>query len=187
MGEVVVRLWPEEGGQTIRVSNMAWDGIEEHSKHAQGGRAYLSHVTEVVDAPVAYHTAAAKQTILGHDENQAARWGWGAEQYMLDLTRAEWMAVHKDGGRCIVVMDLSDFPVAVAYVDHRDQLQVLEDDDDNAFLRDIAALWNVYDPTRCIPLLVANSRASQLTLLLVKHTFEAQPNFFTQDENETLN
>ncbi len=138
-----------------------------------GGCAYLAHVTEVLDAPVAYHTAAANQAILGHNDNRAARWGWAAERYILDLTRTEWQTVHKDGDRCIVVMDLSDFPVAMAYVDRRDQRQVYGGDEDNEFSRDIAALWSVYDTMCSIPLLIANSCASQLTLLLVKHTFEA--------------
>jgi len=67
--------------------------------------------------------------------------------------------------RCVLIMDLTSFPdPVVAYVDGRDQREVVGKAGDDRFGRDLISAWQTYDVARQVPMVVVvNSRDDHFT------------------------
>ena len=67
--------------------------------------------------------------------------------------------VHSFGGRCIVVSQLNEYPTLRVYIDTRNQLEVLTDDDDS-FSKYVRKMWTTYDPSNQVPMIYINGNES---------------------------
>jgi hypothetical protein len=75
--------------------------------------------------------------------------------------------VHQLGGRCLVVMELSRFPLLRCYVDERDQREVHRERDEEGadpFLKAVVSAWLGYDPEREVPEVIVNPNVPNTAL-----------------------
>lgn len=68
--------------------------------------------------------------------------------------------VHRRGGRCLVLLDVSDFPLVRCYVDQRDQRDLHAEGNYEGgvlrFWKSVVSSWLSYDPAREVPAILNN-------------------------------
>jgi hypothetical protein len=75
--------------------------------------------------------------------------------------------VHGQGGRCLVNIQVSRFPLLCCHVDGRDQLEVHPERDDEGadpFLNGVVSTWLRYDPALEVPAVLVNSNVPYVAL-----------------------
>ena len=71
---------------------------------------------------------------------------------------------HEKKKRCLLVVDITYFPSIKSYVDKRDQNSLI---DGSKFADDVSKLYNTYDMTKSVPMIIVNLNNSFTRLKLV--------------------
>lgn len=72
------------------------------------------------------------------------------------------------GERQIIVIELQAFPHIQAHIDSRDQCKVNSDEGEDRFSKSIVELWQNYDQTNELPLIITH--ADTMSCILKRHT-----------------
>ena len=75
--------------------------------------------------------------------------------------------IEKHGNRCVIIVDLTNFPVILTRLDIRDQVEVCGDDDDQ-FSKDMKHHFTTYDMEKEIPVVMVNMNITSTGLLIHK-------------------
>jgi len=82
-----------------------------------------------------------------------------AEYSMLRNARAHICACHKSGIKCMLVIELTNFPLVVVYVDRRDQIKMRDGEELDKFDHDVIHYWKTYDPKKEVPAVLTNANS----------------------------
>ena len=100
-----------------------------------------------------YALSAAMRIPMGK-ENQLREVGDNIHATILNKIKPDVEKVHLLDQRCLVVINLTNFPILLAYVDTRDQCEVMPDDD--TFSKTVRETWLKYDLSTQVPTIYGN-------------------------------
>lgn len=131
--------------------------MKEHSKKCDGP-AWFYRVTDAttLDVRDAMRVAFGISGDQGPGGSKIRDLPARAEYSVLRNARAHVCACHKSGIRCMLVIELTNFPLVTVYVDRRDQIKMREGEELDKFDRDVIHAWQTYDQTKEVPVILAN-------------------------------
>ncbi len=125
--------------------------LRQTSAHAYNGRIWTVFIAT---SAVATDPSIAVATGFGYPIPNVNDIGPIAEMFILKMHLPEVLKLHKSGSRCMLIIDVTNYPNISTSVDTRDQNVVNPDDDQ--FSVDVRNIWNSYNLTSEIPTIIVN-------------------------------
>jgi hypothetical protein len=139
---------------------------KKHSKKANGGPVWTYRAGDIVSGDP---RVAIMMCLGGRGRDMGVtELGAYCEGVIVRNAKEEIDQIHKTGKRCILVADLTHFPLITAYIDTRDQVDVFASDAQlDQYATDVIRVWRTYDQTKEIPYIPVNMQKSFVGLKIL--------------------